>query len=161
MKVGTSQFSLVLWTLFILSTNVLAQASLEVTTTLAASYPQGAEDAVTITVKLDEGAGLEQGVLFLNIVERDPAGTYPQAAHRLFASASEEPGIFRVVVSSKALREGLQTTLSFSLRDRAKPGNYALVVQLFKGDTTNPGRVRVENRVGMRAFDFTVEAREN
>ena len=162
LKVGALRHVLALWTLFVFSTNALSQApALEVTTTLASSYSQGAEDAVTITVKLDEVAGFEQGVLFLNIVERDPAQNYPQAAHKLFASANEEPGIFREVVSRQALRDGLQTTLSFSLRDRAEPGDYSLVVQLFEGETTNPGRVRVENRVGLRVFDFAVEAAED
>ena len=151
---------LALWTL-LLSASVLAQAPLEVTTTLASSYPQGAEDAVTITVKLDDPVGLEQGVLFLNIVERDPARTYPQAGHKLLTSGGETPKIFRKVYAADVLQKGLRTTLEFRVRSDAEPGDYSLVVQLFEGETTNPGRVRLENRVGLAAFDFTVEEMEN
>lgn len=129
----------------------------EVRADLAASYRQGEAGAVHISVRYQAPEAFE-GVLFLNVVERDPARTYPQAAHRIFADAAESPKVFRVVQDAPALAEGLSTTLRFRLRANAPPGPYALVVQLYRGRQTNPNRVRVEDRVLLQGFNFEVTA---
>mgnify|MGYP000008368532 CR=1 FL=1 len=129
---------------------------LEVELDLASVYTQGQQADVKFDIFLNDTADLEQAVLFLNIVERDPAGKYPQAAHKIFATAKEVPSVFRKVYTGAALSKGVETTLSFQLRDGAKVGDYSLVVQLFEGDETNPNRVKVENRLALKGFDFSI-----
>lgn len=133
------------------------EAASEVRADLAASYRQGEAGVVRIEVRYPAPAAFE-GVLFLNVVERDPARNWPQAAHRIFAAAAESPQVFRVVQGAQALAEGLSTTLEFRLRANAPPGPYALVIQLYRGRQTNPNRVRVEDRVLLKGFDFEVVA---
>jgi hypothetical protein len=126
-----------------------------VTSSLQSSYVQGAADAVSIFVKLNEATNaLEQGVIFLNVVEATPS--YPQAAHKIFASASEEPKIFQVVYSADSLLQGLGTTLSFQLKADAKPATYSLVIQVFNDGNTDPHRVKAENRVAIKSFSFEI-----
>lgn len=130
---------------------------LKVDVDLASTYRQGQQTNVTFAISLDdEELDLGQGVLFLNVVERDPAGKNPQAAHKIFATAKETPSVFRNVYTAAELREGLKTTLAFELRDSAKAGDYTLVVQLYKGDETNPNRVKYENRLALKGFNFSI-----
>ena len=106
---------------FVLFTNisVLAQTAptLLVTADLQPSYQQGQADNLELTIVLndpDEIVG--EGVLFLNSVERDAAKKFPQAAHKIFATAAESPSIFRIPYQGAALRAGFTTTLTFRLR---------------------------------------------
>ena len=120
-------------------------------------YRPGEAGVVIIRLRYDAAsAALADGVIFLNVVERDAARKWPQAAHRIFAAASEDPPVFRRVYDGAALQSGLNTTLRFRLRERAPLGDYALVVQLYRGDETNPNAVRPEDRVLMRGFDFAI-----
>jgi hypothetical protein len=124
---------------------------------LGASYAPGAVGEVPIALHFDDVAALPvSGVVFLNVVEDDPARDWPQAAHRIFASASEDPPVFRQVLSAEALRAGLTTTVRFRLRANAPPGRYHLVIQVYRGPVTDPGRVRAEDRVFMRGFAFDI-----
>lgn len=135
------------------------QAVLNITANVQAVYRQGETGSIDFVITLnDDAATVGEGVLFLNIVERDAARNWPQAAHLIFATAREEKSVFRIVYSGEKLRDGLATSLSFKLRDRAKPGDYALVIQLYRGAETNPNRVRVADRVAMQGFDFSVAA---
>jgi hypothetical protein len=124
---------------------------------VGASYAPGAVGEVPITLQFDDAVALpESGVVFLNVVEDDAARDWPQAAHRIFASASEDPPVFRRVLSAEALRAGLATTVRFRLRATAPPGRYHLVIQVYRGPVTDPGRVRAEDRVFMRGFAFDI-----
>lgn len=128
-------------------------------TTLQSSYRPGESDTVEITVTLnDPELQVDGGVLFLNIVEVDPDRNWPQAMHRLFSSGSESNTIFQTPLDGDALRAGLSTSYSFTFRHNAPQANYALVVQLFRGRNTNPNRVRVEDRIALRAVNFRVES---
>lgn len=136
------------------------QATLVVTENVQLVYRQGEEGNIDLTITLSDTAEtVGEGVLFLNIVERDAAQTWPQAAHLIFASAREKESVFRIPFTGQALREGLTTSLAFKLRDHAKVGEYALVVQLYKGSETNPNRVKPEHRLSMQGFDFSVVER--
>lgn len=136
-----------------------AQPSLRLETTLRPSYAPGESDSVEITVVLeDPELAVEGGVLFLNIVENNAERNWPQAMHRLFAAGSESNGIFQRYFTGDELRAGLQTTLSFTLRQDAPQLRYALVVQLFRGRNTNPHRVRERDRIALRAVGFRIEA---
>lgn len=136
---------------------VQSKPELRVSVDIKSTYVQGQQDNINFTMNLNDQTGVfEEGVLFLNIVERDPAGKNPQAAHKIFTSAKETPKTFRQVYTGAELREGVSTTLEFGLRDGAKVGDYALVVQLFKGDETNPNRVKYENRVALKGFNFSI-----
>ena len=137
----------------------LAQATLLVMANVSSVYRQGEAGSIDFSLVLnDPEATVSEGVLFLNIVERDAARNWPQAAHLIFASAQERESVFRVPFSGETLRAGLKTSLEFKLRDRAKPGDYALVIQLYRGNETDPGRVRVADRIAMQSFDFSVTA---
>ncbi|MEX2542434.1 MAG: hypothetical protein WD314_11525 [Trueperaceae bacterium] len=119
----------------------------------------GAGDSgiVHLNFRLDDpGLRFDRGVLFLNIVENSRERNYPQAAHRVFSGASEEPAIFRRVFDASELSEGLETVLRFQTRGRAPPGEYVLVVQLFGGDQTDPHRVRAEDKLGHASFPFRI-----
>jgi hypothetical protein len=132
--------------------------NLSLYTTLQSSYRPGGSDTVEITVTLnDPELQVDGGVLFLNIVEVDPDRSWPQAMHRLFSSGSESNTIFQRFLDGDTLREGLSTSYTFTFRQNAPLGNYALVVQLFRGRNTNPNRVRVEDRIALRAVSFRVE----
>ena len=110
-----------------------------------------------ISIQLvDESAAFKEAVLFLNVVEVDEAGRFPQAAHLIFVRASEEPSIFRKVYSREDLLSGVDTSLRFKLRERAKPATYALVLQAFEGSETSPNRVTVENRIAMQPTEFVI-----
>jgi len=127
----------------------------QIGSSLAETYVQGSADEISISVSLKElVAGLDQAVVFLNVVEDKP--NYPQAAHKIFASASEEPPIFQTVLSAESLIAGVGTTLSFQLKDNATAGNYSLVIQIFQGANTDPHRVKPEERVAIRGFGFEI-----
>lgn len=128
-------------------------------TTLEPSYNQNTEGEVDIAIKLvDEGLEFDQAVLFLNIVELLDDGRTPQAAHLIFSKASEEPKMFRQVYSKVELLEGVNTMLTFKLRESAKPSTYALVLQVFDGENTNPNSVTAEERLAIQTNPFEVEA---
>jgi hypothetical protein len=134
------------------------QKAFGISADLESSYVQGASGSVSIAVQLtDASLNLSQAVVFLNIVENNPAKNYPQAGHLIFAAAAEEPQIFRLVWNRDALLNGLATSLSFSLKDNARPGDYSLVIQVFRGTNTNPNGVRVEDRIALKSFAFRVE----
>ena len=136
---------------------VLVQGqTLEVITTLEQSYRQGQEGAITFIISAETLDTAFEGVLFLNVVELDEARNWPQAAHKIFAAAKEAPTVFRVVRSGAELKGGLETELQFRLRERAKPGDYALVIQLYQGSVTDPNRVRGTDRIAMRGFNFRI-----
>lgn len=138
----------------------LAQVTsgLNVALNLETAYSQGQEATVNFVITLDDDAlELEQGVLFLNIVERDAAGKNPQAAHKIFASAKETPSVFRTVYTGAELRAGVETSLSFQLRETAKIADYSLVVQLYRGAETNPNRVKYANRLALKGFNFSIK----
>jgi hypothetical protein len=125
---------------------------------LQSSYAPGESDTVDIAITLnDPDLQVEGGVLFLNIVERDPERNWPQAMHRLFSAGSESNPIFQTYLDGEVLRAGLETSFSFTLRHDAPRTGYALVVQLFRGRNTNPNRVRVENRIALKSVSFEIE----
>jgi hypothetical protein len=119
---------------------------------------QGERGEATIRVALASGA-LERAVAFLNVVKASPEENYPQAAHLIFADASETPSLFRLPLDAEAWREGRRVQLSFALKPDAPPGKYFLVVQLFRGRNTDPNRVRVRDRLALVLHAFTVEPR--
>lgn len=126
------------------------------------TYAQGSEHELWVRVRLvDPMETVDEGVLFLNVVENDEAGRHPQAMHLVFASAREpdgadSPPIFLVPLSGEVLRVGVETTIVVRLRARAPLGSYSMVIQLFEGTETHPHRVVVENRVAMRSLQFDV-----
>lgn len=134
------------------------RATLSVTANVQTVYRQGEAGSIDFVITLDDAATVSEGVLFLNIVERDAARGWPQAAHLIFAAAREEKSVFRVLYTGRELQKGVAAGLKFTLRDRAKPGDYALVIQLYRGTETNPNRVRAADRIAMRGFDFSVVA---
>ena len=145
--------------LALLTPGGLAQVapSMQVSADMAPVYVQGRAGSVTLSMRLkDPDSTVSDGVLFLNVVERDEARGWPQVAHRIFALARETPKVFRLPYTGKELRRGVETRLEFQLRSRAKPADYALVVQLYEGTSTNPNRVEPENRLGMTGFNFTI-----
>lgn len=134
-----------------------APIQLIVESDIGSAYRAGTEHTLNFTFLLeDPAATVDRGVLFLNVVEIDAARNYPQAAHKIFEHADDEPRIFRVPFDGTVLREGLRTTVQVRLRSDAPKGDYALVFQAFRGEQTNPNRVRVADRVAMKAFNFTV-----
>lgn len=129
----------------------------DIAASMASVYQEGQSDQVSISVKLlDAEVNFTEAVVFLNVVENAPP--YPQAAHKIFANANEVPKIFQIVYSVDALREGVSTSLDFSLKDNAKPGNYSLVIQVFAGANTDPHSVTPETRVALRGFGFEITA---
>ncbi|MEX2534900.1 MAG: hypothetical protein WD273_04790 [Trueperaceae bacterium] len=128
---------------------------------LPAELQPGEHGVTFFGLRLDDPAAeVENAVLFLNVVLSDPGRNYPQAGHLVFSGASEHPSIFRKVLTGDQLRRGLETQLTFDTSMRAPPGEYVLVLQLFRGNRTNPHRLNVADRIGMVAFPFTV-AEEN
>lgn len=135
----------------------LAQNKFVMTASLEPSYIQGADGVVAISISLDEASSdFSEAVVFLNVVEVDAAGKYPQAAHKIFKAASEEPEIFKQVVTRAALEAGIATTLSFTLNNNAKPATYSLVLQVFEGNNTNPNAVNPATRLGIGSFLFDI-----
>lgn len=148
------------WALTGLAIVSLAWAQqLEVRADLAAHYYPGDEIVIPLTIRFVGGEPSAMAVAFLNIVERDAARGYPQAAHRLLAGAETERQIFRVPLPGDVWQAGLNTVLRARLRADAPPGEYALVVQLFRGTNTDPHRVRVGDRLGLKAFNVTIRPR--
>ena len=146
-------------TFFVLGQAQSPRVTLNVTANVQATYRQGETADIDFVITLSDAAEtVDEGVLFLNVVERDAARGWPQAAHLVFATAQEKESVFRVPYSGRALREGVSMGLSFKLREQAKPGDYALVIQLYRGRETNPNRVRVADRIALRGFDFSVVA---
>ena len=138
-------------------------AELFVQHNLAEAYAQGAEHVLWIRIELiDPRETVDQGVLFLNVVENDEDGRFPQAMHLVFASADElhegESRVDRFLtpLDGETLRAGVEARVRVRLRSRAPVGSYAIVFQLFEGDETNPHRVQVENRVAMWSHSFEV-----
>ena len=134
-----------------------SELKLRVDVDMQSTYAQAQQGRISFTMVLEgPNEALDEGVLFLNVVERDPAGKNPQAAHKIFASAKETPKVFRQVYTGADLQKGVETTLEFQLRDSAKLGDYTLVVQLYRGSETNPNRVKYENRLALKGFNFSI-----
>ncbi len=134
-----------------------SQEAFNIQSNMLANYEQGNSGEVAISVRLtDEASSLEQAVIFLNVVEN--VANYPQAAHKIFASASETPELFQQVYSAEALRVGVNTSLAFQLKDNAKLSNYSLVIQVFEGNTVDPHKVNFEDRVAIKGFNFNIIA---
>ncbi len=134
-----------------------SQEAFNIQSNMLANYEQGSTGEVAITVRLtDEASSLEQAVVFLNVVEN--VANYPQAAHKIFASASESPEVFQQVYSAEVLRAGVSTSLTFQLKDDAKLSNYSLVIQIFEGTTLDPHKVKFEDRVAIKGFNFNIVA---
>jgi hypothetical protein len=130
----------------------------EFSATMNDVYKQGDTATVNISAQLvDPENKIKEGVLFLNVVEIDEAKKYPQAAHLIFADASSPNDITKKVYTGDELRAGLATTVTFVLKDNAKPATYSLALQLFNGTNTDPHRVRVEDRIDLRNFKFAIE----
>jgi hypothetical protein len=129
---------------------------LEATANLAPYYRPGDEIEIALTFRLVSEEVVPVAVAFLNVVERDTARGYPQMAHRIFRSAESQNQVFQLAKPGEVWQRGVETALRARLRDDAPPGEYALVVQLFRGSNTNPHRVRSEDRLGIRAFNFSV-----
>lgn len=130
---------------------------LQVASNLTDRYVQGSEHDLTVRVALvDPSAAVAQGVLFLNVVEVKDDGTSPQAMHRVFASAQTSQTVFRTPLDGATLRGGVEATVHVRFRDRAPPGVYAMVIQLFEGSQTDPHAVQVENRIAMHSLEFDV-----
>ncbi len=132
---------------------------LEAAANLALYYRPGDEIEIALAFRLVGEEAVPVAVAFLNVVERDSARGYPQAAHRLFRSAESQNRVFQVAKSGEVWQLGVETILRARLRDDAPPGEYALVVQLFRGSNTNPHRVRSEDRLGIQAFNVTIVPR--
>lgn len=130
---------------------------LDVTSNVADRYVQGTEYDLSVRLSLvDPNGRVEQGVLFLNVVEVNEEGTHPQAMHRVFASAETSDTAFRMPLDGATLRQGIEATVHVRLRDDAPPGTYAMVIQLFEGAQTDPHAVQVEKRLAMHSFQFEV-----
>jgi len=132
---------------------------LEATTDLAPYYRPGDEIEITLIFCLVSEEVVPIAVAFLNVVERDTARGYPQAAHRLFRSAESQNQVFQVAKPGEVWQRGVETAVRVRLRPDAPPGDYALVIQLFRGSNTDPHRVRVEDRLGIQAFNFSIMPR--
>ncbi|MCA9835350.1 MAG: hypothetical protein KC422_00480 [Trueperaceae bacterium] len=149
------QFFSLMACLFLAAALGQTPAKFQVAASVAPSYKQGDAGQMNISLKLlSEEVSFTEAVVFLNIVEDAP--NYPQAAHKIFANASETPKIFQVLYTADDLRQGLATSLGFEFKDSAKPGKYILVIQTFAGATTDPHNVKFENRVGISSFPFEI-----
>jgi hypothetical protein len=129
---------------------------LEIASTLEPVYFPGDSDTIEMAIELDDPARvIDNGVIFLAINERLGDGDYRNAPE-IFADGNVAPNIFNKVFTARELRQGVSTTLSFTLADDAKPSGYAAVVQVFSGTDTNPNTVKVENLIGKRTFRFDI-----
>ena len=138
----------------------LSPPQLATSASLSSSYQRGESDTISLNVRMDDpDNSLREGVIFLNIVENNPAKNYPQAMHLVFDNSrgTAQPNIFNTVFSGDALRAGLSTQLSFRIRDDAPPDNYLLAIQVFRGNNTNPNRVKISDRLGLDLYHFTIE----
>lgn len=153
------------WTFFLLCVSLFGiitaasaqqeELEFEIETNIQDTYRAGGAYEIDLSIRLVDPAGsVERGVLFLNVVENDASRNYPQAAHRIFESATETVEIFRIPFDGEALRAGLETTVQVQVRPDAPVGSYSIVFQLFEGEQTDPNRVQIENRVAIRSFPF-------
>lgn len=160
---------LVCFSFFVLIAAVTAFAQtrdgveLRVEHNLAKAYAPGSEHDLWVRIELvDPQETVDVGVLFLNVVENDEAGRFPQAMHLVFASATElhdgeaEADRFVTPLDGEALRAGVEARVRVRLRARAPAGSYSIVFQLFEGEETDPHRVQIENRVAMWSHRFEV-----
>lgn len=130
---------------------------LQIESNIPPTFQAGTEHELHVRIQLHDPTGsVETAVLFLNVVEIDEEGTFPQAMHKVFASADVNESVFRTPLTGERLREGVEASVRVRLRAQAPPGEYAIVIQLFGGDQTDPHDVRVEDRVAMKSFEFTV-----
>lgn len=152
--------SLALLAIFAASVATAQPADLElaVESNIQEAYLAGEAYEIDFSIRLvDPDALVERAVLFLNVVENDPARNYPQAAHLIFESAEETVEIFRIPFDGETLREGLETSIRIRFRLNVPEGAYSIVFQAFEGEQTNPNQVRIEDRVAIRSFPFTLE----
>ncbi len=130
----------------------------EFTATMNSVYKQGDSATIDISARLiDPENTITEAVLFLNVVEVDEAKKYPQAGHLIFADATSPNDITKKVITGDELRAGLATTVTFLIKDNAKPADYSLALQLFNGTNIDPNRVRVEERIDIKNFRFVIE----
>ncbi len=130
----------------------------EFSATMNEVYKQGDTATVDISARLiDPENTITEAVLFLNVVEVDEAKKFPQAGHLIFADASSPNDITKKVFLGEQLKEGLSTTVTFLIKEDAKPANYSLALQLFNGNSTDPNKVKFEDRIDIKSFRFTIE----
>ena len=137
--------------------NFAVAQEVSIDTNIAQQYRAGVEDALTINLHIENSETLpREAVLFLSVIRLLNSGGYVQATHKIFANANTEPNIFRTVLTNEDLQAGIKAQVNFQLRNRIKPGKYALVLQLFSGSNTNPHRVNVNERIAMQVFHFKI-----
>ena len=127
---------------------------------IATIYCRGQSDEVNLEFGIKETANFSgEAVVFLGIVEVLANGNTPQAAHLILDAdgTNTNSTVFRNVVTANQLRRGLNTDLTFKLKENAPVGNYALVLQLFEGSVTDPQRVNNDNLLGRTWFNFEVK----
>jgi len=137
--------------------NIAVAQEVSIDTNIAQQYRAGDAGALTINLHMGNPETLHrEAVLFLSVIKLQNSGGYVQATHQIFANAETKPNIFRTVLTSEDLQTGIKAQVDFQLRNRIKPGKYALVLQLFSGSNTNPHRVNVNERIAMRIFHFKI-----
>jgi len=124
------------------------------------SYKQGDSASVFIFVKLQNvDLQIDKAVIFLNVVEIDKARKYPQAAHKIFATASIDNNIFKTVYSKEQLLGGVAANINYSFKNGAKLAKYAIVIQVFEGTNTDPHRLAGKHRLAIKAHNFDLIAK--
>lgn len=137
--------------------NIAVAQEVSIDANVAQQYRAGDEATLTINLHMESTETLpREAVLFLSVIRLYDSGGYVQATHQIFARAATEPNIFRTVLTSEDLQAGIKAQVDFQLRNRIKPGKYALVLQLFSGSNSNPHRVNVNERIAMRIFPFKI-----
>jgi hypothetical protein len=132
------------------------------TTTMQNCYVPGASDTVTFTISPNQ-ANLDapKAVVVFDIVSTDN----PNSPSRILQvidvfSLGITPDIFRQPIDMVMVEAGLQGELSFNMQETAPPGNYSMVISIFRlPDDLRPQDVTYDiNALAGRVFyDFRVE----
>jgi hypothetical protein len=117
------------------------------------------ETSHTISIQLeDPDKTVAEAVVFLNVLRylSGNSGAY-ESGFGNFEGLTISNNIFGVPLSGDALRQGLNSTIEYRVKENATVGTYNINIQVLRGSETNPTKVNIDNRIGI--FNATFDVR--
>ncbi len=106
-----------------------------VSTTMKNCYTPGSSDTVSFTI-LPDAADLStpRAVVVFDIVSLDEGDAFPSKIMQVIDvnSLSVNPDIFRDSIEMNLVQAGLEGEITFKMRNNAPPGNYTMVISIFR-----------------------------
>lgn len=119
---------------------------------------RGQRSEHTVSLRFDDpDESLDTAVAFLRVLRYTSADrTRYEDGINNFTDPTLSPDIFKLVLTGQQLRQGVQSSIGYLVKDGAQLGEYNINVQVFKGSEVDPFKVTGENRIAIANTIFEV-----